>query len=453
MGTSHEVLESRTEFDRKLDDLISLKLPLDNPMKDGGETNFYLAFHGFNDRDLQVKVAKFYEQACPSLLYTAPHCAKAIAGGPRKKIRVAFLSKFLYEHSVSLCFSKIIEALSSREQFEVVLISTHPIDESIYTEFVGNRIRLPNHLSRAREMLAAQELDILVYLDIGMEPFSYFLAFSRLAHVQCVLGGHPVTTGIGNIDYFLSADLSEPPDADAHYSEKLVRLPLGVFYFKRPALPVTFKTRSELGLPEGPRLYLCPMKLQKLHPDFDEAISRILQIDTNGVVVLFEDGQFPTWKDLLMARFEKTIQADIRQRILFLPWIKSYADFISMNAAADVVLDPFHFGIGSTAIATFAVGTPIVTRPGEFLRGRVGMGYCKMLDILVCIATDTESYAQTAVHIANNRPLRDSISAKILKNNHVLYENMQPVNHLADFFCSLTGLTSGTASPMQNSSV
>jgi len=438
MGTRQEVLESRAEFERNLDELIADKIILDNPLTSFGMTNFYLAFHGLNDRDLQVKVAKYCEQACPSLLYTAPYCTKPIPDA-QKKLRVGFLSKYLYNHSVSLCFSKIIETLSLKEQFEVALISNGPIDEKIYSGFAGRRVRLQNNLVRAREMVAALELDILVYLDIGMEPLSYFMAFSRLARVQCVMGGHPVTTGIANMDYFLSSDLLEPAGADKHYSEKLIRLPLvGVFYFKRPALPAAFKTRGELGLPEARRIYMCPVKLQKIHPDFDEAITRILQIDNNGAVVFFEDDKHPSWKAMLAKRLEKTMPEDVRERILFLPWINEYTDFISANAAADVVLDPFHFGLGSTIITTFAVGTPLVTKPGEFLRGRAGMGLCNIMDLHECIAEDTEAYAQKAVQIASNRTLRDTISAKILKNNHVLFENMQPVVTLADFFCSLT---------------
>ncbi len=39
-------------------------------------------------------------------------------------------------------------------------------------------------------------LDILFYPDLGMTPLTYFLAFARLAPVQCVSWGHPVTTGI-----------------------------------------------------------------------------------------------------------------------------------------------------------------------------------------------------------------------------------------------------------------
>jgi tetratricopeptide (TPR) repeat protein len=437
MGTRQEVVETRAEFERNLDKLIVDSLPIDDPLKSIGETNFFLAYHGLNDRHLQVKVAKYYEQVCPSLLYIAPHCIKPKSDAT-KKIRVGFLSKFLYKHPVSLCFSKIIETLSLKEEFQVSLISSQPIDEKLYSGFVGQRVQLPYNLVRAREMIAALELDVLVYLDIGMEPLSYFLAFSRLARTQCVLGGHPVTTGIATMDYFLSVDRMEPRSADEHYSEKLVRLPRPLAQFGRPALPAQLKSRHELNLPTGRHIYMCPMSLQKLHPDFDEAIAKILQLDGNGVVVLFEDWRRSWWKTALLKRFESTIPAALRQRIVFLPWLKDPADFISAIAAADVVLDPFHFGIGSTVAMTSITGTPLVTRAGEFMRGRVGAYYCEMFDLTECIAEDTEGYARKAVEIASDPHLRERIRAKILKSNPILYENQKPAEDLVAFLCSLT---------------
>jgi protein O-GlcNAc transferase len=435
MGTRQEVMESRAGFERNLDRLIEDKVTLAEPLMDVDETNFYLAYHGLNDRNVQIKVAKFYEQACPSLLYTAPHCVK-----PRSdtsKIRVGFLSRYLYSHPVSRCFSKIIESISIKEQFEVAMISNHPIDTKVYAEFVGKRLRLPYNLAQAREMIAALELDILIYLDIGMEPLSYFLAFSRLARVQCVLGGHPVTTGISNVDYFLSTNLTEPANADEQYSEKLIRFKKATSCIARPSIPATIKTRRKLGLPDGRRLYMCPMKLQKLHPDFDEAITRILQLDSNGVVVLFEDYMWPYWKKAVLKRFESTVPAEISERIIFMPWLKAPDDFMSALAEADVILDPFHFGLGSTLSVIFATGTPLVTKPGEFMRGRIGMGHCTAMGLTECIAENTEDYARKAVAIANDRPLRKMISAKMLNNNSVYYENLQAVEELTDFICSL----------------
>lgn len=441
MGTRAQMEESRAQFERNLNRLIEEGMTLVDPYEEYGMTPFYLAFHGLNDRDIQQKIARFYEQACPDLLYVAPHCAQPAS--PRGKMRIGFMSKHIYVHSVSLSFSKVVEGIAQNAEFDVMLISHHdPQDDAIgkaYPNFRGSHVHLPNNLIGARETLAALELDILVYLDIGMESLSYLLACSRLARTQCVLGGHPVTTGIRNVDYFLSSDLAEPANADQHYSEKLVRLPTSVFYYERPALPAVFKTRAELGLPANGHLYLCPMLLQKMHPDFDDAIARILQLDATGYVVLIQDAFRSTWHELLESRFAQTIPDSVRNRIVFLPFVKNYADFIDVNAAADVVLDPFHFGIGSTAIATCSVGTPFVTKPGEFMRGRVGLAYCKLLDVMECVAVDTEDYVRKAVAIASDQSLRDSIKSKMLANSHVLFENQQPIQDVTNFFLGLRG--------------
>lgn len=38
-------------------------------------------------------------------------------------------------------------------------------------------------------------LDVLVYADMNSEPISHFLGYSRLARVQAVFWGNPITTG------------------------------------------------------------------------------------------------------------------------------------------------------------------------------------------------------------------------------------------------------------------
>src|SRR5450759_2406115 len=67
-------------------------------------------------------------------------------------------------------------------------------------------------------------------------------------------------------------------------------------------------------------------------------------------------------------------------------------------------------------------------KAGEFMPRRVGMEFCKMMDLPECIAEETGAYAQKAVQIASNQPMRDTINAKILKNRQVLYENLQPID-------------------------
>jgi len=190
-------------------------------------------------------------------------------------------------------------------------------------------------------------------------------------------------------------------------------------------------TRAEMGFPETGHLYLCPMKLQKLHPDFDAAMARILELDTDATIVLFEDDRHASWAPQLAARLDRTVSAALRPRIVFHPWISDYRDFINANALADVVLDPFHFGIGSTLVATFAVGTPIVTWPGEFMRGQGGSGFCRHMGVHECVVERREDYAARAVQFATDPACRERVRQKILAAGASFFENPEPLRAFA----------------------
>lgn len=67
------------------------------------------------------------------------------------------------------------------------------------------------HLSPSRDEAIQQilhaKLDVLVYPELGMDAWLMSLAYQRLAPIQCVFWGHPVTTGMDTIDYFISSEL------------------------------------------------------------------------------------------------------------------------------------------------------------------------------------------------------------------------------------------------------
>lgn len=64
-------------------------------------------------------------------------------------------------------------------------------------------------LQTAREAIAALRLDVLVYADVGMDAFTTGLAHGRLSPVQVAFWGHPGTTGLSTMDYFVTSDLFE----------------------------------------------------------------------------------------------------------------------------------------------------------------------------------------------------------------------------------------------------
>jgi predicted O-linked N-acetylglucosamine transferase (SPINDLY family) len=287
--------------------------------------------------------------------------------------------------------------------------SDDPLWRSIATDVDATAI-LPASLETARQRIAALALDALVYTDIGMEPLTYFLAFARLAPLQCVLGGHPDTVGIPAIDLFLSSDLQEPPDAAEHYSERLVRLPGAPTYYERPSLPSPLKPRSAFGLSDGQPLYFCAQTLIKIHPEMDILFAAILDRDPDGVLVL-PGGYNPRLADHLRARFVESL-GPRASRVTVLPAL-SHFDFMNVMAFADVSLDTRPFGGGNTSWQAIAAGTPVVTWPGRFLRGRYTQALYRLAGATDTVVDSAQAYVEMAVRLARDRAFRAAVQARV----------------------------------------
>jgi protein O-GlcNAc transferase len=432
------IAAERARMHRVLDTMLaeraSKESVTDDPLAARLWTNFYLAYHGENDRDLQQKTAALYRRICPALNYTAAHCGQRRAADGR--VRVGLISQFFRTHSIGRT-SRGLFAQLSRERFEVTAIFVAPVVDDEISRAIRrdaeHTLVVPKDLRRAQELIAALQLDILFYQDIGMEPFTYFLSFARLAPVQCVSFGHPDTTGVPNVDYFISNDLYEPADAPAHYSEQLVLLRnLGsLAYYYRPTLQQPAKSRAAFGLPVGRPLYLCPQNLFKIHPDMDDLLADILRRDVNGIIV-FVEGRVRGWSQLLRARWQRSM-GDMQQRIVFVPRLRE-DDYLNLIGVADVMLDSVHFNGMNTSLEAFAVGTPVVTLPAAFQRGRHTQAMYRRMGLDDLIAADANAYVELAVKLANDAQYRSAVSARIAERSPLLYEDAQVVREFERFF-------------------
>ena len=415
--------------------------PVPDPFAARLWTNFYLAYHGIGDRDLQTKTTAVYRRICPSLNYIALHCTQpdgrdkaAISGGGR--IRVGLISRHFRNHSIGRTSRGLFSQLN-REQFEVTAIFIAPLVDDEFSQGIrhdaDHTLVVPSDLAVAREQIAALQLDILFYQDIGMEPFSYFLSFARLAPVQCTSFGHPDTTGISTIDYFVSNDLYEPDGATADYSEQLFMLHnLGsLAHYYRPIRPSPLKPRAAFNLPADRPLYLCPQNLFKVHPDMDDLIAAILRRDPRGVVA-FVEGRVRNWSALLRKRWQQ-IMPDVQHQIVFVPRMRE-GDYLNLIALADVMLDTVHFNGMNTSLEAIAVGTPVVTLPGAFQRGRHTQAMYRRMGLDDLVADSADAYVDAAVRLANDGDYRRAVNSRIQANSAVLFEDADVVREFERFF-------------------
>ncbi|MBF0482428.1 MAG: tetratricopeptide repeat protein, partial [Desulfovibrionaceae bacterium] len=272
-----------------------------DPYAEVGETAFYLAYHGRDDLTLQRSIAALHLRACSELAFTAPHCARRRPGKTRP--RLGLISAFFHNHTIGKLYGGLIEHLD-RERFEVALFRLSGVDDArsrALTAAADLAAVLPDSLPRARQMLAEAACDVLFYPDIGMHALSYFLSFARLAPVQCVGWGHPLTTGVANVDYFLSSRELTPQDCPEGFSERVVRFSRLPVRYPRPAPPSRTYSAADFGLPRGKRVYLCPQSLFKYHPDFDAALAGILQSDPKALIAAIH-GKHPHWAEIVRRR-------------------------------------------------------------------------------------------------------------------------------------------------------
>jgi protein O-GlcNAc transferase len=438
--SAEEIGQWRTHFSEQVDSLMARGGSLADPLRENGTSNFNLAYQPECDRDLQEKAARLYSALCPSLLYTAPHCRRplAAAGG---RIKVGFISKFMYVHSIGRT-TRGLFANVDRDRFEVIALFVPPMKDDDISRFIrasaDDYLVLPDTLLAAREKIAALELDILFYQDIGMDAYTYFLAYSRLAPVQCVSFGHPDTTGIPNMDYWVSCENFEPEGAAAHYSEQLFLLcNVGTLaYYYHPTLVQPAKTRAHFGLSDDKHIYLCAQALFKLHPDFDAMLAGILRGDEKGEIVLVE-ARVPAWGEMLKQRLQSAIP-DVYGRIRFVPSM-SPDDFLNLIAVGDVMLDTIYFNGMNTSLEAFALGTPVVTQPSGLQRGRHTYGMYQRMGYLECVAQSPEQYVAIALGLGTDSGYREEVKAEILSRCPVLFEDMEVVREFERFFVEAHG--------------
>ena len=118
--------------------------------------------------------------------------------------------------------------------------------ERDFDEFV----QLPNDFEGSLRYLNHLGADVIIYPEIGMSRLTVKLAALRLAPVQAAWFGHPVTTGLPTIDYFLPSGVMEPEGGEDNYTEKLVRLPGLSFPYSTFAPSALPATRADFSLPE-----------------------------------------------------------------------------------------------------------------------------------------------------------------------------------------------------------
>jgi protein O-GlcNAc transferase len=250
---------------------------------------------------------------------------------------------------------------------------------------------------RLTQVIRADEIDILVDLN-GHTPGNRLLAFARKpAPTQVSLYGYPCTTGLKAMDYHVTDVVTDPPEAEAHYVEKLLRLPdLGWVYVPPPGVPDPPASSPSRG---RALTFGCLNHSGKLSEPCIETWAAILKAVPKSRLVLLT-GRSVGSADTLVARFtSRGISSDRLELIYRLP----VSDYFEAYRPLDLALDPFPFNGMVTTCDALWMGVPVLTVAGREARGRRGVSILNALGLPEFVADSPDQLVTLAATWADQR--------------------------------------------------
>jgi protein O-GlcNAc transferase len=440
--SEEEIKDYRKQFTTGLEILIET-LDVNNP--DDIEkaftcisqhSNFFLAYQCENDRELQKKYGKFVHQVM-SVKY--PQWVKPLKKRHKQgeKIKIGYVSMFLKDHPGA---KWVLGWLKNhpKQQFEIYCyyINQHPDFVTLeFQKYSDKFYHIYGNLEAVCQQIFNDQLDILVYPDLGMNPQATLMAALRLSPVQCTGWGHPVTSGLSTIDYYLSCELMETEESHQHYLEQLICLPKIGLCYPQPSPPETIKNRSEFGLNDNNIMFLCSQMLAKYLPQYDYIFAEIVvKIPLAKFIFIARPNQDIVHK--FKQRLQKTFityNLSIKDYFIFVP-PQDYTGYISLNIISDIFLDSFDWSGGNTTLDAIACSLPVVTCAGKYMRGRHSYAFLTMLEVTETIAKNPQEYLEIAINLGLNKLWREQIKEKMQKNHHLLYNDLTSVKGLNQFF-------------------
>lgn len=409
---------------------------------------FSLAYQPFNNRELLVA----YGKLCGMLMATLPSkaanrvtsaSASRRSSDPGSRIRLGIASPHIKEHSVWNAITKGWVDHIDRTKFDIYLFQLNR-DTDSETERARSLVThvddAPVNVAGWAQAIAAGELDVLIYPSVGMDPLTQQLASLRLAPIQAVTWGHPETTGFPTMDLYLSGELLESPKADAHYSERLIRLPnLGVYVESLAPAPADLDLR-ELGLPDDEPLLLCPGTPFKYSPLFDDvwiAIAKGLRKQlfrkSRGRLVFFRS-RIATMDRSLEARMRAAFAragVEFDANVSIIATLDRPRYYALMRRSA-LLLDTLGFSGFNTAIQGLECDLPVLAFEGEFMRGRLASGLLRRLDLPDLVATTPQEFVAKALDLTQSEAKRDKLRVAIAERREMLFRDLSAVRALEE---------------------
>jgi len=422
------------------------------------QPGFGLTYHTSNNATLFGLLGNFYKKLL-LLRYSSVDCDIQITKPKNTSLKIGFLSRALYNHSIGRISCGLIEKLYEYPDIETYVYSSLDDSTALSRDTFSKRIFNASTKYKTISTINCIDtvnsirndcLDALIIIDPCTDIFTYCVSIYKCAPLQLTTWGHPETSGIENIDYYITSKIFEKQADNIYYEKPYYMNSMSFYYYNLKNThnfdPIEMfkdisqkELRKSIQIPDfacenNNHIYGILSSMFKFHPSFDIIINGILYNDKNAYIVFIQGVHDELYKNIIR-RLSQTIHKDYIHRIIILPYQTEPYSYEKLILSCDVILDTFPFGGCISTLDAFCCNKCVVTLPGNKLYGRFTQGFYNIMgggfDEL--ISKDENDYIKNALKVATYPPFRRSLENKIANNKYKLYENKESIDEWYNF--------------------
>jgi protein O-GlcNAc transferase len=328
--------------------------------------------------------------------FAAPSRDRSNSRDPFRPLRIGIVSSTFRRHCQSLFTLPLLRNLN-RGEFEVYCYANHLQDDSITTQLRGHAAAWRKvhgaPAAAAAEQIRADQIDILVDLNLHMAD-SFLSVFAvKPAPVQITWLGYPGTTGLKAIDYRLTDPWLDPEEwTERRYTERSLRLPHTFWCIDPTVLNSRSHEVNQLPVITAGHITFGSLNnFCKVNEPLLALWSRVLDAVPGSRMLLRAPlGSARTW-----------VSEKLQNRVDFFDR-SSRDDYLDAYKKIDIGLDTFPYNGHTTSLDSFWMGVPVVTLIGNTLVGRAGYSQLSNLGLPELAGTNEEQFVQIARSLAND---------------------------------------------------
>jgi protein O-GlcNAc transferase len=395
---------------------------------------------------LQLECARAY---AAHLFPTLPQPMCAAPRRARDRLRVAYLSANFNRHAMAYLMVNLFER-HDRARFEIVGLSFGADDGS------ETRARVAQSFDQFYDVrrFGDREIAKLVYelkIDIAVDIMGYTqdarpgILSHRPAPIQVNYLGYPGTMGADFIDYIIADAIVVPPDEDAFYAEKVVRLPDCYQVNDRGRrIAERAPSRQEAGLPERGFVFCSFNNSYKITAAMFDVWMELLSQVQGSVLWLIGDNE-PTERNL---RQEAALRGIDPSRLVFAPRIEQ-AEHLARHRLADLFLDTLPYNAHTSCSDALWAGLPVLTCRGEAFAGRVAASLLQAVGLPELVTSSLADYAALARWLAEDPHLLGEIRKRLAENrlSRPLFDTDLTRRHIEAAYTTMWRLHEGGKAP------